>query len=151
VIEAENLTALAARQAGTPDRGRDPAALRPGDVLRYRLRFTNLAADSVRQVQFTDPIPVGLRYLAGSASADRDDVRISYSIDGGRSYSTQPVIEEVVDGKTVRRPAPASMYTHIRWTVTGWLQPQAKVTAAFQAQLPSSSDSASANNQENSR
>lgn len=146
VIQAENLTASAARQAGAPARSGSPEALRPGDVVRYRLTFTNLAADSVHRVVFTDPVPAGLRYVAGSATADREDIQISFSIDGGRTYSNQPVIEEVVDGQTVRRPAPQTMYTHIRWTVTGWLQPRARVTADFQARLPSSTDSTGTNN-----
>jgi uncharacterized repeat protein (TIGR01451 family) len=143
LLEAQNLTAEAARGAEATGGGLKPVAIRPDDVVRYRLHFTNLAADSVRQVQLVDAVPAGLQYVAGSAHADRGDVRISYSIDGGRTYSTQPWVEAVVDGQTVRRPAPAAMYTHVRWTVTGWVQPGAKLTAEFQAQLPSASDSPS--------
>jgi hypothetical protein len=63
-------------------------------------------------------------------------VAIAYSIDGGVTYSAQPMIEQVVDGERVQRPAPAEMYTHIRWLVSGWVQPGAQVTAEFRAQLP---------------
>ncbi len=45
------------------------------------------------------------------------------------------MIEDVVDGERVTRPAPPEMYTHIRWMVPGWVQPGAQVTAEFRAQL----------------
>ena len=79
VIEAVNLTAAAARQAGTA-RGGNAEALRPGDVVRYRLLFTNLGADSVSRVEFTDPVPEGLEYVGGTARADRPDGRIAFSL-----------------------------------------------------------------------
>ncbi len=128
---------LPAARAGDEQAAREkPDAMLPGDVVRYRLTFTNTTDVPVRNVEFKDPVPAGLRYLAGSAAADRDDVTIAYSIDGGRTYSAQPMVEMVVDGERVMRPAPPEMYTHIRWLVTGWVQPGAQVTAEFRAQLP---------------
>lgn len=136
VITAENLMAGDARHAEAIAQGMDRNALLPGDVVLYRLTFTNTTGAPVRDVEFKDPLPAGLRYVAGSASADREDVNIAYSIDGGRTYSAQPMIEETVGGETVVRPAPADMYTHVRWLVTGWVQPGTEVTAAFRARLP---------------
>ena len=135
VIEASNLMAGDARHQALAEQGGDPSALYPGDVIHYRLLFTNITDVAVRSIEFTDPLPAGLRYVGGSALADRDDVVISYSIDGGQVYSAQPMIEEIVDGERVTRPAPAQMYTHIRWMVPGWVQPGAQVTAEFRAQL----------------
>ena len=135
VMTATNLMAGDQRHkdAGVTD------ALLPGDVVRYGLVFTNLNADSLRHVQFTNPLPGGLRYMAGSATADRGDVTIDFSIDGGKSWSVQPMIEVVVEGKTVRKPAPVSQYTTIRWTVSGWVQSKSKVTAEYKAELPAPS------------
>jgi len=132
VVTAENLT-VAESPSGRPG---SPSVLQPGDVVRYRLLFTNLSADSVRQVQFNDPVPAGLRYVAGSARADRPDVVIEFSIDSGRSYSARPEIEEVVNGQKVRRPAPPESYTHVRWTERGWVRTRSKVSAEFKVQLP---------------
>ena len=129
VMTAENLMAGDARHKTNPK-----AAL-PGDVIRYRLTFTNLRSDSIRNVQFNDPLPTGLHYVAESAAADRDDVTVEFSIDGGRSWSTQPMIEETVDGRKVRKPAPTTMYSNVRWSVRGWLKPNAQVTAELKAQL----------------
>ena len=135
VIEAANLMAGDARHQALAERGGDPSTLYPGDVVHYRLLFTNITEVAVRSIEFTDPLPAGLRFVGGSALADRDDVVISYSIDGGRVYSAQPMIEEIVDGERVTRQAPPEMYTHIRWMVPGWVQPGAQVTAEFRAQL----------------
>jgi uncharacterized repeat protein (TIGR01451 family) len=134
VITAQILPA--AREGDEQAARGDREAMLPGDVVVYRLTFTNTTDVPVRNVEFKDPVPAGLRYVAGSAAADREDVTIAYSIDGGRTYSAQPMIELVVDGERVMRPAPPEMYTHIRWLVAGWVQPGAQVTAEFRAQLP---------------
>lgn len=126
IVTAHNLTA-----AGEPA-GRDLA--RPGDVIRYSLVFTNVTEGPVRNVQFVDPIPPGLVFVAGSAAADQA-VRVEYSIDRGASYHARPLVVELVDGRRVEKPAPAAMYTHIRWTVVGSVVPGAQVTAEFRAQL----------------
>ena len=135
VIEAENLMAGDTRHQALAEQGGDASALYPGDVVHYQLLFTNITDVPVRSIKFTDPLPAGLRYVGGSALADRDDVVITYSIDGGQVFSAQPMIEEIVDGERVTRPAPPEMYTHIRWIVPGWVQPGAQVTAEFRAQL----------------
>lgn len=136
VITAENLMAGDAQHQELAEKGGDRSALLPGDIVRYRLTFTNTTDVPVRNVEFKDPLPAGLRYLSGSASADRDDVVITYSIDAGQTYSAEPMIEEIVDGQRISRPAPPEMYTHIRWVVRSWVQPGAQVTAEFRVQLP---------------
>ena len=120
----------------------DSAALaRPGDVLAYSLAFTNLAGHSVRQVQFVDPLPRGLVYRTGSAGADRA-ARIEYSIDGGKSYSAEPMIAEVVQGRRTMKPAPREAYSHIRWTLSEPLAAGAQVTAVFEAEVSQSASEA---------
>ncbi len=142
VIEAANLMAGDARHQALADQVGDPSAYYPGDVIRYRLVFTNITDVAVRSIEFNDPLPLGLHYVGGSALADRDDVIISYSIDGGQVYSAQPMIEDVIDGERVTRPAPPEMYTHIRWMMPGWVQPGARVTAEFRAKLPETNQAA---------
>jgi uncharacterized repeat protein (TIGR01451 family) len=136
VITAENLMAGDAEHQEMAERGGDANALLPGDVVRYQLVFTNIISDSVRNVEFTDPIPEGLQYVGGTARSDRDDVVIEFSIDGGQTYAAQPMREVVENGLRVMRPAPPQTYTHIRWRVGDWIQPGAQVTAEFRARLP---------------
>lgn len=136
VVTAENLMQGDARHQDYVARGGDPAAMLPGDVVRYELQFTNLTSDSVRQVVFQNEVPAGLEYVPASAGADRGDVTVEYSIDAGATYAATPMAETVIDGQTVLRPAPPETYTHIRWTLSGWLQPQAELTAEYRARLP---------------
>ncbi len=136
VITAQNLSAGDEEHQALVERGGDANALLPGDVVHYRLMFTNITAERVQQVQFVDPIPAGLRYVEASAVVDREDVDIEFSIDGGQTFSATPMIEEVIDGETRQVPAPPERFTHVRWTVQGWVQPGAQVTAEFRAVLP---------------
>ncbi len=126
VVTAENLTARAT--------GR-PSDVLPGDTVRYQLRFTNARSGAVRNVVFDNPVPTGMRYLPGTAAADRQSTSVTYSIDGGRTYSAEPTVQRVVDGRRVNVPAPAELYTHIRWMVQGDLLPGARVSAEFRVQL----------------
>ena len=129
VITAHNVTAAAAAS------GRKNATLaRPGDVIRYTLVFTNVTAGPVKNIQFVDPLPKGLVYVIGSAKADQP-TRLEYSIDGGKNYSTQPMIEVMENGKKVEKAAARELYTHVRWTVLGALAPGAKVIAELRAQV----------------
>lgn len=132
-VTATNRTAAAEAQAGAP---RSDAAARPGDVLRYRLTFRNPGQQPVRGVVLNNPVAAGLTFVAGSARSSRDDVVTEFSIDGGRTWAAQPT-EEVTDesGRRVRRPAPPEKYTHVRWTVTGAVNPGTTVTAEFDARL----------------
>jgi uncharacterized repeat protein (TIGR01451 family) len=135
-ISARNLMAGDARHAELAAGGVDTTALLPGDVVRYTLRFTNVTPGPVRGVVFDNPIPAGLRFVSGSAAGDRNDIAIAYSIDGGRTYAAQPMIEVEEAGKRVQRAAPPEMYTHVRWTVQGLVQPGSHAVAQFRAALP---------------
>ncbi len=111
---------------------RDPNRVMLGDVVEYRLVFTNITGRPVNNIQFTDPLPEGMHYLQGTAGADRENVDVEFSLDGGTSYSELPMVEVVVDGRTELRPASPEVYTDIRWTVHGEVQPDARVAAVFQ-------------------
>lgn len=127
-ITAHNLTAEAASGR------KNPTLARPGDEIRYSLVFTNTTQGSVKNVQFVDPVPQGLVYVLGSAAA-RQSARIEYSIDGGKTYAEQPMIDVVENGSTVQQPAPRERYTHVRWTVLESVAPGAQVTAEFRVQV----------------
>jgi uncharacterized repeat protein (TIGR01451 family) len=132
VVTAENRTAA---QAAHDGHARRDGNARPGDVVRYRLTFTNTAGRPVRRVQLSNPLAGGMRFVAGSVQASRADALPEYSIDGGRTFSTQPMEEVQVDGRRVRRPAPPERYTSVRWVVDGFVAPGATVLAEFDAQI----------------
>jgi len=132
VVSATILHWDQARPQTIDARDRDPNTVTLGDVVEYRLVFTNITGNPVDNIQFTDPLPEGMYYLQGTAGADREDVDVEFSLDGGTSYSELPMVEVVVDGRTELRPASPEVYTDIRWTVHGEVQPGARVVAAFQ-------------------
>jgi len=128
-ISAENISTHAVRQA-------DASRVLPGDTVRYHLLFTNVSAGAVHGIVLDNPIPAGLRFAPGSAKADRADVAILYSIDGGKTYAAAPMIDAIVDGQHEQRPAPAEMYTHVRWSVRGDVPKGAQIRAEYDAQVP---------------
>lgn len=135
-LSAQRPLVVTALNLNAKSRGSQSQAVLPGDVVQYQLRFTNQGQGDVRGVVFTNPVPAGLRYVDRSAGADRQDVAVEYSTDGGKTYAATPMVTEVVDGKRVQRPATPEQYTHVRWTVQGSIAPGATVTAEFRAELP---------------
>lgn len=131
-VTAENRTALAEAAKGAK---RADEKVRDGDVVRYRLTFTNTTGRAIRDVRLGDPIPAGLRYVAGSAQTTRADARLEFSADGGKTWAATPMEKVVVNGKSVTRPVPAERYTDVRWTVPGLVEPAAVVTAEFDARM----------------
>jgi uncharacterized repeat protein (TIGR01451 family) len=135
-LAAQRPLVVTALNLNAKSRGSQSQAVLPGDVVQYQLRFTNQGQGDVRGVVFTNPVPAGLRYVDRSAGADRQDVAVEYSPDGGKTFAATPLVTEVVDGKRVQRPASPEQYTHVRWTVQGSIAPGATVTAEFRAELP---------------
>jgi hypothetical protein len=79
-------------------------------------------------------IPQGTTFVAGSAKAD--GAKAVYSIDGGKSYSAQPTIEEKqADGSVKRVPAPVSMYTEIRYEWADALAQGGKLSASYKVRV----------------
>jgi uncharacterized repeat protein (TIGR01451 family) len=133
-VTAENRTAMAAEARGAK---RSDAAVHAGDVLRYKLTFTNTAGRPVRQVALQNPVAAGLQFVAGSASSSRQDARAEYSADHGATWSVKPMETVTIDGKRIERAIAPERYTGVRWIVDGWVSPGATVTAQFEARLAS--------------
>ena len=111
---------------------------RPGDVIRYTLTATNRGRDPAYNVEIVDPIPEGTEYVIGSAAGE--GMALSYSIDGGRFYQEPPVTYEVrrPDGAVEKRPAPAGMYTHVKWRVTRPIPPGGRASATLRVRVMAS-------------
>jgi uncharacterized repeat protein (TIGR01451 family) len=132
VVSAENRTAMAATSGRRTD-----ATAHAGDVLRYKLTFTNVAGRPVRNVALQNPMAAGLEFVAGSAKVSRTDAQAEYSIDGGKSWSAHPMETVTIDGKSVERAVSPERYSAVRWIVSGFVAPRATVTAEFEARVAS--------------
>ncbi len=94
----------------------------PGEILDWTITSENAGNAAAIEYKTVGHIPHGTTFVADSAKAD--GAKTVYSIDGGKSYSAQPVIEvKQADGAVKRVPAPVSMYTEIRYE---WADPLAQ-------------------------
>jgi uncharacterized repeat protein (TIGR01451 family) len=111
------------------------AAASRGDVLVYTLNIVNEGGDPALAARVDDPIPAGTVLIPDSAGGT--GTRITYSIDGGKTYVVYPALRRVVgeDGVARDLPVPAEDYTHVRWTLTEALDPGQVRTAYFKVRV----------------
>lgn len=106
----------------------------PGDVIRYILVAENNGTEEARDVEVVDPVPFGTQYVLGSATGK--GTSILFSINGGTTYVEQPMIEvRDAAGKVVKKPAPASMYTHVKWIIRDAIRPKEKKNMEMQVRV----------------
>jgi uncharacterized repeat protein (TIGR01451 family) len=136
-VSVANQTAAAEAARGAIRRD---TTLHAGDVLRYTLTFSNPVERNIRGVKLENPIPAGLKLVAGSARASRADAALEFSADAGKTWAAQPTEVVMVDGREVRRPISADRFTHVRWTVAGTVAPKATVVASFDTRFATAPD-----------
>jgi uncharacterized repeat protein (TIGR01451 family) len=128
VVAASNTTAAAESPTGR-------SAVRPNDVLRYTLTFSNPTDHSVANVELRNPIPDGVIFVPGSANTSRADARLEFSADKGKSWAAQPMESVTVAGQQITRTIPVNRYTHIRWVVKSAVEARSVITAEFEARV----------------
>lgn len=111
----------------------DAARVRPGEVLRYTIEFTNDSAEFIDPgiVVITNPLPEAAEYLAGSAGGA--DTEVLYSVDDGRSFGKPQELTVIEDG--VRLLALPGHYTTVRWIYGGILGPGEGGSVFFDVRL----------------
>jgi len=106
----------------------------PGDILDWTLTSENGGNAPALNYKAVGHVPRGTEFIAGSAKAD--GAATVYSIDGGKSYSPQPTIEQKQpDGTMKRVPAPVSMYTEVRYEWADPLAQGGKLSASYQVRV----------------
>lgn len=114
--------------------GGNEVEVTPGDILRYTLTGANDSDRAVKNLEITQPIPQQTAYVLESATvADIEGAEITYSIDGGQTFVVEPTVEVTLPDDTVEeRPAPAEMYTHIRWNMGATVDSGVAMNATYQ-------------------
>ena len=106
----------------------------PGEILDWNIAAENDGNASALEYKTVGHIPRGTEFVAGSAKAD--GAKALYSIDGGKSFSAQPMIEvKQGDGSVKRVPAPVSMYTEIRYEWSDPLAQGGKLSASYKVRV----------------
>jgi hypothetical protein len=110
-------------------------SVHPGEVLDWKVVSSNEGDGAARQYKTVAHIPAGTSLIAGSATAEYS-AEVTYSIDNGKSYSTQPTIEEKqADGTVKQVPAPVSLYTQVRYEWTDPLAAGSTLTASYKVRV----------------
>lgn len=108
---------------------------RPGDVLVYTVRASNVGDAAAVGARVEDPIPSGTVLIPESVSTGAASP--SASLDGGKTWTTFPAMvrETAEDGTERTVPAPAERYTHLRWALDGALPPGESRDLSFKVRV----------------
>ena len=110
-------------------------AVKPGEILQWNITSVNEGTAAARNYKAVGHIPKGTMFVAGSAAAEQGST-VTYSIDGGKTFSTQPIIEEKqTDGSVKQVPAPVSMYTEVRYEWSDALAAGSKLSASYKVRV----------------
>ena len=127
--------------SGSVERGDDRLALdkvenvKPGEILDWQIVSSNEGSGDARDYKAVGHIPAGTALVAGSAAGESGS-RVTYSIDGGKTYSTQPVVEQrQPDGSVKMVPAPVSSYTEVRYEWSDALAAGGKLSASYKVRV----------------
>jgi hypothetical protein len=127
--------------AGLVERGGQALALdrvehvKPGEILDWQIVSSNEGTGAARDYKAVGRIPAGTVLVAGSAAGENGST-VTYSIDGGKTFSTQPLVEERLPDGTVKKvPAPVSMYTEVRYEWSDAFAPGGKLTASYKVRV----------------
>lgn len=109
--------------------------LTPGEVIDWTIHSRNQGAAAARDYKAVGLVPAGTVFVAGSAEAEKGGA-VTYSIDGGQSFSAQPTVEQrQADGTIKRVPAPVSRYTHVRYEWAAPLNAGDQVSATYKVRV----------------
>lgn len=107
----------------------------PGEILDWTITSENDGNAPAHDYKTVGQIPKGTMLVAGSTTSD-GSAKVAYSIDNGKTFSAQPMIEEKQsDGSTRLVPAPVSMYTQVRYEWADPLTEGGKLQASYKVRV----------------
>lgn len=109
--------------------------VKAGEILDWTISSENSGGAPALEYKTVSRIPAGTSFVAGSAKAE-GSTKVAYSIDGGKSYSAAPMIDEKqADGSIKKVAAPVSMYTNVSYQWADPLAPGGQVTASYKVRV----------------
>jgi uncharacterized repeat protein (TIGR01451 family) len=110
-------------------------SVNPGEILDWTITSENDGTAAAHDYKAVGQIPKGTVLVAGSTTAD-GSATVAYSIDNGKTFSAQPMIEEKQeDGSTRQVPAPVSMYTQVRYEWADSLNAGSTLQASYKVRV----------------
>jgi uncharacterized repeat protein (TIGR01451 family) len=105
-----------------------------GEFIVWTIEASNVGDGPANGLVVGGQVASGTQFVGGSASAP--GARILYSINQGRDFSPQPLIEKKDDkGQIVMVPAPSSLYTNVRFEWSGKLEAEARLSGTYQVEV----------------
>ena len=109
-------------------------SVKPGEILHWTIASENEGDGEAKEYKAVGKIPAGTVFVAKSAKAQ--GAAVTYSIDGGKTFSAQPMIEEKqADGSVKLVPAPESMYSQVRFEWEAPLNAKEKLNAFYDVKV----------------
>ena len=110
-------------------------AVGSGEVVNWNIVSNNVGNGAAHDYKTVGQIPKGTSFVEGSAKAE-GSAHVTYSIDGGKTFTAKPMIaEKQPDGTMKQVAAPVSMYTQVRYEWTDPLAVGGKLTASYQVRV----------------
>ena len=109
--------------------------VKAGEILDWTINSENAGGAAALEYKTVSRIPAGTIFVAGSARAEGSSA-VAYSIDGGKTYSAVPLIDEKqADGSFKKVAAPVSMFTNVSYQWADPLVPGGHVTASYKVRV----------------
>lgn len=109
--------------------------LKSGEILQWELVSENEGNASAEGYKAVAKIPTGTVFVANSAKGEAD-AKTLYSIDGGKTFSEKPLIEEKqTDGTVKQVSAPVSMFTDVQFKWEKSLEAGQKLSAGYKVEV----------------
>jgi uncharacterized repeat protein (TIGR01451 family) len=112
VVAAELTQFVVVKAADGKEQLLDASSVKPGDVLEYRVTYTNNTGKAVTGLVADLPIPEGLEYVPRSAKPGAELVKAAVK-DG--EYAAEPLMRKGKANKA--EPVPYADYRALRWTL----------------------------------
>lgn len=110
-------------------------AVKPGEVLQWNIVSLNEGTGAANEYKAIGHIPKGTSFIPSTAVGEKGST-VTFSIDGGKTFSTLPIIEEKqADGSVKQVPAPVSMYTEVRYEWSDALVAGGKLSASYKVRV----------------
>lgn len=118
---------------------RNPAKVKPGDVLVFQTTATNTTKEGLQNVALRMPIPEGVAYQAKSATPTDKRWKLEFSFDKGKTYGTEVLKRKMTvteNGKTLVKEVVVKPeeYTNTRWTISS-VQPEEELKFSIRVKV----------------
>jgi hypothetical protein len=107
----------------------------PRDRVLYTIEYRNAGDETAKKVSMVGAISPNAAFVQVVDGGSAAEIR--FSADGGKTFATPPFKFSTrdADGKSVTREATADDYTHIRFTLTGPVAPEASGHVGYLVQI----------------